>query len=680
LGQLPVAQSPAQLVILAGGVDTLVMKRITLLAVAVVLCAPVVVIAASVTIATDKPGHPISPTLNGIFFEDINFAADGGLYPERVKNGSFEFSPDPTMGWRKVDVSAGTEHLDVRDDQPLNANNPHYLRLTVDSVGEGGKGSFGILNEGFRGMGIAKGEKYIFSTYARNAAQPMTLLIEVQDHAGKPIASAELANITGDWKKYSMEIECPIGDLKGQLRIAAKTAGTVDLDMVSLLPAAKENEHPNALRRDLVQLLKDLRPKFMRFPGGCIVEGRTLASRYQWKNTIGDVSQRKLIVNRWNTEFRHRLTPDYFQSYGLGFFEFFQLCEDIGAKPLPILNCGMACQFNTAELAPLDDLQPYIQDALDLIEFANGPADSKWGSQRAAMGHPAPFNMDRIGIGNEQWGKAYFDRYILFATAIKAKYPQMLLISGAGPFPEGFSFAYAWKRLTELKGDIVDEHYYRDPEWFLNNTHRYDNYDRSKPKVFAGEFAAQSVGIASPDNKNNWQCALSEAAFMTGLERNSDVVVMSSYAPLFGHVDAWQWTPNLIWFDNLRSYGTPNYYVQKLFSTNTGTTLLPVEVTDGGDRLYTVASRDDASGDVILKAVNAQSSACTLHLTLSGMAKASAMVDAQVLASSDLHAENSLDEPTKVAPVAAPQITVGGPFDRELPAYSVTVFRIHPDR
>jgi alpha-N-arabinofuranosidase len=656
------------------------MKRITLLAIVVMLCLPMVAIAASITVAVDKPGHAISPTLNGIFFEDINFAGDGGLYPERVKNGSFEFSPDPTMGWRKVDVSAGTEHLDVRDDRPLNANNPHYLRLTVDSLSDGGKGSFGIVNEGFRGMGIAKGETYAFSTYARNAADPMTLQIEIQDHTGKPIASAELPGISGDWKKYSVPIECPTGDLKGKLKIVAKTAGTVDLDMVSLLPQAKENEHPNGLRRDLVQLLKDLHPKFMRFPGGCIVEGRTLSSRYQWKNTIGDVSLRKLTVNRWNTEFGHRLTPDYFQSYGLGFFEFFQLCEDIGAKPLPILNCGMACQFNTAELAPLDDLQPYIQDALDLIEFANGPADSEWGSKRAAMGHPAPFNMDRIGIGNEQWGKAYFDRYVQFKAAIKAKYPDMLLISGAGPFPDGPDFDYAWKRLTELKGDIVDEHYYRPPDWFLDNTHRYDNYDRSKPKVFAGEFAAQSVGIASPVNKNNWQCALSEAAFMTGLERNSDVVVMSSYAPLFGHVDAWQWTPNLIWFDNLRSYGTPNYYVQKLFSTNTGTTLLPAEVTDGGDRLYTVASRDDVSGDVILKAVNAQSAACTLHVTVSGTAKPGAMVDAQVLVSSDLQAENSLDEPTKVAPVIAPEQKVNGPFDRELPAYSLTVLRIHPDR
>ena len=340
----------------------------------------------------------------------------------------------------------------------------------------------------------------------------------------------------------------------------------------------------------------------------------------------------------------------------------------------------MACQFNTAQLVPLDDLQPYIQDALDLIEFANGPAESEWGSKRAAMGHPAPFNMDRIGIGNEQWGPAYFDRYPRFAAAIKAKYPQMLLISGAGPFPDGPDFDYAWKKLTELKGDIVDEHYYRAPEWFLDNTHRYDNYDRSKPKVFAGEFAAQSVAIASPDNKNNWQCALSEAAFMTGLERNSDVVLMTSYAPLFGHVDAWQWTPNLIWFDNLRSYGTPNYYVQKLFSTNTGSTLLPAEVTDGSDRLYTVASRDDVSGDVILKAVNVQGTACTLHVTVSGTAKPGATVDAQVLASSDLQAENSLDEPTKVSPVAAPAEKVSGSFDRELPANSLTVFRIHPDR
>jgi alpha-N-arabinofuranosidase len=631
---------------------------------------------ATCTVAVDKPGAKISPTLNGIFFEDINFAGDGGLCPERVKNGSFEFKPDPMLGWRKVD-RGGPGFISVRDDQPLNANNPHYLRLTTDIPAGASNVSFGLSNEGFRGMGIAKGATYTFSTYARTSSPNLTLSIEVQDHENHKIASAQLSGFTSQWQKHSVEIECPAQDENAHLLISANTSGSIDLDMVSLFPNDTFNGH--GLRTDLVQLLKDLHPKFMRFPGGCIVEGRFLDSRYQWKKTIGDRAERTLIVNRWNTEFKHRLTPDYFQSYGLGFYEFFQLCEDIGAKPLPILNCGMACQFNSSELVPLDELQPYIQDALDLIEFANGPAVSTWGAKRAAMGHPQPFNLDRMGIGNEQWGPRYPERYEKFAAAIKAKYPNMLLITGAGPFPEGREFDYAWKKLTALGADIIDEHYYKDPEWFLANTHRYDNYDRSKPKVFAGEFAAQSVAIASPDNKNNWQCALSEAAFMTGLERNGDLVVMSSYAPLFAHVDAWQWTPNLIWFDNLRSYGTPNYYVQKLFSTNVGSTVLPIELSSN-DGLYAVASRDDASGEVILKLVNSKAAARSLHIELNGITTPGATMEAQVLASADLKAENSLDQPTRVAPVITAAEPISSPFDRQLPSYSLSILRIHPPR
>ena len=328
----------------------------------------------------------------------------------------------------------------------------------------------------------------------------------------------------------------------------------------------------------MVQTLADLKPGFLRFPGGCIVEGSELDQRYQWKNTIGPIEDRKLLINRWNYEFLHRPTPDYFQTFGLGFFEFFQLCEDIGAEPLPILNCGMACQFNSGELVPLEQLDPFIQDALDLIEFANGPATSLWGAKRAALGHPQPFNLKMLGVGNEQWGAQYIERYARFAKVLKEKHPEILLVSDAGPSPADDRFNFLWPKLRELKADIVDEHCYANPIWFLANTHRYDNYDRNGPKVFMGEYAAQSVAMVSPKNRNNLECALAEAAYMTGLERNADVVRMASYAPLFAHVDAWQWTPNLIWCDNLRVYGTPNYYVQQLFSRNRGDVVLPVDL------------------------------------------------------------------------------------------------------
>ena len=311
-----------------------------------------------------------------------------------------------------------------------------------------------------------------------------------------------------------------------------------------------------------MQLLYDMHPGFIRFPGGCIVEGRQLVTRYRWKTTVGDIAQRKTIINRWNDEFDQRPAPDYFQSFGLGFYEYFQLAEDIGARPLPILNCGMACQFNSSETAKLDELNEYIQDALDLIEFANGPATSPWGKLRAQMGHPAPFHLEMIGVGNEQWGPRYLERYKVFAAALKAKHPEIKLVVSAGPAPAGEPFDSMWSNWRQLKPDIVDEHYYMAPDWFLSNTGRYDHYDRSGPKIFAGEYAAQTSGVAKPDNRNNWKAAISEAAFMTGLERNGDVVQMASYAPLMAHVDAWQWTPDAIWFDNLRSYGTPDYYVQ----------------------------------------------------------------------------------------------------------------------
>jgi alpha-N-arabinofuranosidase len=345
--------------------------------------------------------------------------------------------------------------------------------------------------------------------------------------------------------------------------------------MISLFPADTWKGRENGLRADLVQMLADLKPGFLRFPGGCIVEGHELATRYQWKKTVGPVENRHQIVNRWNTEFSNRSAPDYYQSFGLGFYEYFLLCEDIGAEPLPILNCGMACQYNTGELVPPDELEPYIDDMLDLIGFANGPVTSEWGKIRAEMGHPGPFNLKFLGVGNEQWGPQYADRFRIFSERIRQVYPEIQLIGGAGPSPDGEEFDRLWKDMRTLKADLVDEHYYRPPQWFLDNARRYDNYDRNGPKVFAGEYAAHSsFQTDQTESRNNWEAALAEAAFLTGIERNCDVVSLASYAPLFGHTAGWQWRPDLIWFDNHRCMATPNYYVQQLFSLNKGSSVL----------------------------------------------------------------------------------------------------------
>jgi alpha-N-arabinofuranosidase len=626
-----------------------------------------------VTLDLSRPGPPISPTMFGVFFEDINFAADGGLYPERVKNRSFEFT-EPLSGWRR-EFSANGE-LIVRTDGAQHENNPHYLRLRSYAA----DGTFRVVNSGFRGIGVESGAEYALSVYVRaQPGGPQHLLARLTDERGQPLAEARLEGFTGSWKRYETTLRPSATNNRAQLEIAPGGQGEIDLDMVSLYPKETWKNRPNGLRKDLVQLLADMKPGFIRFPGGCIVEGRRLELRYDWKKTVGEISERTSLVNRWNDEFSHRPTPDYFQSFGLGFFEYFQLAEDVGASPLPIVNCGMACQFNSSETASLEALDPFIQDALDLIAFANGPVDGRWGKLRAQMGHPASFNLKMIGIGNEQWGPRYVERYKRFAEALKKAHPEIALVGSAGPGAAGKEFDYLWTNLRQLKAEIIDEHYYMAPSWFLANSHRYDKYDRNGPKVFAGEYAAQTSGVARPDNRNNWEGAIAEAAFMTGLERNADVVAMTSYAPLFAHVDAWQWTPNLIWFDNLRSYGTPNYYVQKLYATNRGTHVLPLTVngsaTNAQDGLYTSAAVDQQTGEVILKAVNATSTARPVRVALKGAGAVQGNARLIVLASADLKAENGLDQPTRLAPVERPLAVSSSTFDVTLDPQSFTVMR-----
>jgi alpha-L-arabinofuranosidase len=642
---------------------------------AALLCAanPTLTHATTLTIDAAHPDAPINPAMWGIFFEDINFGADGGLYAEMVKNRSFEF-PDPLIGWIKISPSLAKGDLSVREDAPLTPANPHYLRVHSE-----GTALFGISNEGFRHMPVSRDETYNFSVEIRGVEGTPALDIQLVANDGTVLASAPLENFPTEWKQYDLVFHPKDTDWAARLNILMRGKGTVDLDMVSLFPEHTWKNRPGGLRADMAQMLADLKPGFMRFPGGCIVEGSHLDRRYQWKNTIGPVGDRHLLVNRWNYEFVHRPTPDYYQSFGLGFFEFFQLCEDIGAQPLPILNCGMACQFNSGELCPLDQLDPFIQDALDLIEFANGPATSEWGAKRAALGHPEPFNMRMMGVGNEQWGPQYIERYVKFAAALKAKHPEIMLVSDAGPSPDDERFHYLWPKLGELHADIVDQHCYANPSWFFNNTHRDDNYDPNGPKVFMGEYAAQSVATVSPKNRNTLECALAEAAYMTGLERNAAVVRMASYAPLFGNVDAWQWTPNLIWVDNHRIYGTPDYYVQQLFSRNRGDAVLPLTSDDSAaTNLFCSAAWDNESKDVILKVVNASPKPASANVQVQGLPPGSRKLQATVLTSANTSDENSFDQPRKVAPAVASIGEFTGGFPFTFKPNSMTVLRMGP--
>lgn len=599
---------------------------------------------------TKKVGAKVQPTMYGIFFEDINYAADGGLYGELVKNRSFEF-PDALMGWKAFGK------FEVKNDGPFERC-PHYVVLGYSGHNDA---ATGLQNEGYFGIGIEKAEDYRFSVWAKAVSGDATVEVSLVDESTmdehQEFATAKLKVSGNEWKKYELVLKPTKTVQKANLRLLLKGKNSVALEHVSLFPKHTFKDRDNGMRRDLAQALYDLHPGVFRFPGGCIVEGSSLEQRYQWKNSIGPVENRPLNGNRWLSTFNYRLFPDYYQSYGLGFYEYFLLSEDIGAEPLPVLNVGMACQYqnwnNPKAHVPVDSLQPYIQDCLDLIEFANGDVNTTWGKKRAEMGHPAPFNLKFLAVGNEQWDNLYYERLRPFVKAIKAKYPNIKLIGTSGPDSEGEMFDKGWKAMKELKADLVDEHFYRDEHWFLSHGLRYEGYDRKGPKVFAGEYACHGKG----KKWNHFETSLYEAAFMTDLERNADVVDMATYAPLFAHVDGWQWRPDMIWYDNTRMFKTVSYYVQQMYACNKGTNVLPLTMNgkavagqEGQDGLFASAVVDKQKGEVIVKVANTSDKTQEVTLNLNGM-KGSRSASLTTLQCDNMDAENTLDNPNKIRPV-----------------------------
>jgi alpha-N-arabinofuranosidase len=624
-----------------------------------------------------EPIAAIQPTMYGLFFEDINFSADGGLYAELIKNRSFEFAK-PLMGWSQpaTDPNSLNKNSGIANTLNFanNKSNKNILRVNIFN-----DKNYNLVNEGFRGIGVTKGDDYLLSFYAANPDQQIKAIIfQIIDSQENLLASVRVPTKDKDWRKYTATLRAKKTEEKARLKISFEGNGIIDMDMISLFPKETWKGKTKGVRQDIVQLLSDLKPGFLRFPGGCIIEGRTLAERYQWKNTLGDAAQRPTMVSRWNNEFSHKLTPDYFQSFGLGFYEYFQLAEDLGAEPIPVLNCGIACQFNSGELVPVSELDDYIQDAIDLIEFANGSPQSPWGKVRTEMGHPQPFNLKYIGIGNEQWGPQYIERFKIFQTVLKEKYPDIVLISGSGPFADGEQFDYAHRELKKLGAEIIDEHYYKDIEWFKQNATRYDNYDRQGAKIFAGEYAAQSVAVVSPENKNSWETALAEAAFMTGLERNADVVHMTSYAPLMAHVDAWQWSPNLIWFNNLQALATANYEVQKLFANNRGTEVLTIlengKPLTGQNDLYASAVKDSTNGTNVIKLVNTAATERMIKINAPNQLKSTFTVT--TLAGKQLSDENSFSDPHVISPKVEKRSFEQNALNLNIPANSVVVVRL----
>ena len=623
-----------------------------------------------------KVGAPVQETMYGIFFEDINFAADGGLYAELVKNRSFEFPQDPLQGWKAFG------HVEVREDGPFDRC-PHYVRL-IDP-GHAHKWT-GLDNEGFFGIGVKAGETYRFSVWARVPdGGSSDLRIELVNTASMGenqfLCQKELRISGSEWKQYEVILSPDTTLPKSVLRIfLVGDRKTTDLEHISLFPTDTWMGHRNGMRKDLAQALYDLHPGVFRFPGGCIVEGADLATRYNWKNTVGPVENRPINENRWEYTFPHRFYPDYFQSYGLGFFEFFQLSEEIGSEPLPILSCGLACQFQNDDPAahvPVEELQPYIQDALDLIEFANGPVTSTWGKVRADMGHPAPFNLKFIGIGNEQWDAIYPEHLEPFVKAIRAAYPDIKIVGTSGPDSEGKQFDYLWPEMKRLGADLVDEHFYRPYDWFLAQGARYDNYDRKGPKVFAGEYACHAKGR----KYNHFYASLLEAAFMTSLERNADIVHMATYAPLFAHVEGWQWRPDLIWYDNLRSMRTASWHVQQLYGQYKGRNALTLTMdganvtgAEGQNGLFASAVLD--GNKVYVKVINTSEQPQAVEFNFTGLKKKESLKGAGCvkLASDLLYEDNTLDEPDRIAPVKAPFSGEGKTLSATVDPLCFTIF------
>ncbi len=514
---------------------------------------------------TAAPGVAVAPTMVGLFFEDINYAADGGLYAELVQNRSFEHR-DRLYSWKDYSEGGAIGERVVTAEGGVHANNPTYVRLKIREAA----GGFGLVNGGFGGIVAEAGASYLFSIHARSLTPGMVLRVSWLAEDGAELARSELRPSGGEWRRHELELKPVAGCDRSRLVVAALAAGEVDVDMVSLFPANTFKGRRNGLRADLAQALADLRPGFLRFPGGCIVEGHGLANAYRWKDTVGDVAHRKQNWNLWT----QGGAPQYHQTYGLGFFEFFQFAEDIGAEAVPVVNCGMTCQVRGGEHCPVPELGEWVQDALDLVEFATGPADSKWGAVRAAMGRAEPFVLKKLGVGNEQWGPEYFERYQVFHRALKAAYPWLEIISTSGPAAADGNYRYAWERFrSDVPADLVDEHYYVSPGWLLANTERYASYDRAGPKVFVGEFAAHDRG-----RRATVRAAMAEAAYLTGLFRQADIVTMTAYAPLLAKLGHVQWEPNLLWFDNKRLMRTASYHVQALFGRNRPDRVVPTRV------------------------------------------------------------------------------------------------------
>lgn len=643
----------------------------------------------TLTITQDKLSD-INNNMIGLFFEDINYSADGGLYAEMIENNSFEFlkslgtndnyyqEPAYDYGWSSYPENSAK--LYICSENGISCTNPHFLRFSST------KACHGFSNKAYTGIALKNKHEYIFSFYARSQNYTDSLIITIKNKNETACSHSITPKFSTDWTKYSFTLTAENDIKNAQLIIELTNEGVIDFDMISLMP---KDAVSGIFRKDLFDMLKEMKPGFLRFPGGCIVEGNTLENRYKWKDSIGDISCRKANWSRWavHTNEDNKRFPYYNQSLGLGYYEYFLLCELLNAKPIPIVNVGVACEYQSHETVDInsEEFKNYIEDTLDLIEFANGTdINNIWVRKRIEMGHPKPFNLEYLGIGNEQWevhetqwnGKTYkvdfFARYEAFEKEIHSKYPEIKLLGTAGPnvLDEHYKEAWDWARAKFLeKGKnfmyAMDEHYYKSSAWCRENTHFYDNYPRNNINIFVGEYAA---------GDNTWEAALSEAAYLTGMERNCDIVKLVSYAPLFARINYTQWQrANMIYFDDTSVYGTPNYYVHKLFSNNLGSYTLKTALQNDDKNLFQTASFDEKTKEIIVKLVNLSDEEKQININFEKEFEEN--ISCTVLKADSLKAVNSIENPKSIYPQKF-NLNFKQTINYSIPKYSLSILRI----
>lgn len=622
---------------------------------------------ARITIDAGK-GKRISDLLMGVFFEDINYAADGGLYAELVQNRDFEYAlsdkegRDPEWNSRKAwSVNGGGIEFSIDTALPIHPNNRHYAVLDVSET------TSGLTNEGFDGIAVKAGEKYDFSFFVRSlGGKSGKFNIRLTGKDGEVYGEAMTKAATPDWKKLQTVITARKSAPDARLEVRSLSEGSFALDMISLFPQNTFKGRKNGLRADLAQAIADIKPRFVRFPGGCVAHGDGIHNIYRWKNTIGPLEARTPMRNLWG----------YHQTLGLGYYEYFRFCKDIGAEPLPVLAAGVPCQNSGDGGAgqqcgiPLHEMKHYIQDILDLVEWANGDAKTtKWGKARAEAGHPEPFNLKYIGIGNEDLITDIFEeRFTMIYNALRERHPEITVIGTVGPFCEGTDYTEGWELATKLGVEMVDEHYYNPPGWFIHNQDFYDKYDRSKAKVYLGEYASHL-----PGRPNNLETALSEALYMTSIERNGDIVSMTSYAPLLAKERRTQWNPDLIYFNNTEVKPTVGYYVQQLYGQNAGETYYPqqISLSEKGESVrkrFAVSVVGTSGNEMIVKMVNLLPVSVKPQIEWDGIA-----IEKSVAAEVSLMTGKPDD--MDVRPVRS-KSTAGEALSAELPPYSFKVIRM----